>query len=77
MRTRSQHRRPADGPPACTGAAAGGQPAQGLAWLAGSLAATGRTLAAGALVITGGLTAAVPVCPGRRCDNTRSREMIS
>jgi 2-keto-4-pentenoate hydratase len=41
-----------------TGAAADGHPAQGLAWLAGQLAATGRTLQPGQLVITGGLTAA-------------------
>jgi 2-keto-4-pentenoate hydratase len=55
-----------DGAPAgtATGAAAGGHPARGVAWLAGQLAATGRVLQPGDLVITGGLTAAVPVTPG-------------
>ncbi len=48
-----------------TGAAADGHPANGLAWLAGQLALTGRALQPGDLVITGGLTAAVPVAPGR------------
>jgi 2-keto-4-pentenoate hydratase len=47
-----------------TGAAADGHPANGLAWLAGRLAATGRVLEPGDLVITGGLTAAVPVTAG-------------
>jgi 2-keto-4-pentenoate hydratase len=47
-----------------TGAAADGHPARGLAWLAGQLAATGRSLQPGDLVITGGLTAAVPVAAG-------------
>jgi 2-keto-4-pentenoate hydratase len=41
-----------------TGAAADGHPANGLAWLATQLAATGRTLHPGDLIITGGLTAA-------------------
>lgn len=47
-----------------TGAAAMGDPAAALAWLAGELAARGRVLEAGMLVITGGLTAAVPLEPG-------------
>ncbi|MGH3235151.1 MAG: 2-keto-4-pentenoate hydratase [Streptosporangiaceae bacterium] len=48
------------------GAAAGGHPAAGLAWLAGELAARGRTLEAGDLVITGGLTSARPLSAGHR-----------
>ncbi len=47
-----------------TGAAAGGHPAAGVAWLAGQLAAAGRGLLPGDLVITGGLTAAVPLRAG-------------
>src|SRR5216683_3102277 len=43
---------------------ADGHPANGLAWLAGQLAATGRALQPGDPVITGGLTAAVPVSAG-------------
>jgi 2-keto-4-pentenoate hydratase len=49
-----------------TGAAAGGHPAAGLAWLAGQLAAHGRALEPGDLVITGGLTSAQPLEPGHR-----------
>jgi 2-keto-4-pentenoate hydratase len=48
---------------AATGAAAGGHPAVGLAWLAGQLALRGSRLRAGDLVITGGLTAAYPLLP--------------
>ena len=44
-----------------TGAAAGGHPAAGLAWLAGELADAPRGLEAGDLVITGGLTRAYPL----------------
>jgi len=47
-----------------TGAAAGGHPAAGLAWLAGQLAARGRALEPGDLVITGGLTRAYPLQTG-------------
>jgi 2-keto-4-pentenoate hydratase len=47
-----------------TGAAAGGHPLAGVAWLCGRLATSGRGLAAGQLVITGGLTAAVPLHVG-------------
>jgi len=46
-----------------TGAAAGGHPAVGLAWLAGQLALRGGRVRAGDLVITGGLTAAYPLLP--------------
>lgn len=46
-----------------TGAAAGGHPAAGLAWLAGQLALRGSRVRAGDLVITGGLTAAYPLPP--------------
>lgn len=49
---------------AATGAAAGGHPAAGLAWLAGQLAGRERGLRAGDLVITGGLTSAYPLVPG-------------
>jgi len=49
-----------------TGAAAGGHPAAGLAWLAGQLAARGLTLEPGDLVITGGLTSAQPLRTGGR-----------
>ena len=49
-----------------TGAAAGGHPAVGLAWLAGQLAAHGRALEPGDLVITGGLTSAQPLRAGGR-----------
>jgi 2-keto-4-pentenoate hydratase len=49
-----------------TGAAAGGHPAAGLAWLAGQLAARGRALEPGDLVITGGLTSAYPLEAGHR-----------
>ena len=49
-----------------TGAAAGGHPAAGLAWLAGQLAARGLALEPGDLVITGGLTRAYPLEQGRR-----------
>lgn len=47
-----------------TGAAAGGHPLAGVAWLCARLAETGRGLTAGQLVITGGLTAAVPLRVG-------------
>jgi len=49
-----------------TGAAAGGHPAAGLAWLAGQLAARGLALEPGDLVITGGLTSAHPLEPSHR-----------
>jgi 2-keto-4-pentenoate hydratase len=51
-----------------TGAAAGGHPAAGLAWLAGQLADRGRGLEAGDLVITGGLTSARPLRDGGRIE---------
>jgi 2-keto-4-pentenoate hydratase len=45
-----------------TGAAAGGHPAAGVAWLAGQVHKRyARPLAAGAVILTGGLTAAVPL----------------
>ena len=47
-----------------TGAAAGGHPAAGLAWLAGQLATRGLALEPGDLVITGGLTSAQPLRAG-------------
>jgi len=47
-----------------TGAAAGGHPAAGVAWLAGQLALRGEALHKGDLVITGGLVAARPLVPG-------------
>jgi len=47
-----------------TGAAAGGHPALGVAWLAEQLAARGLALEPGDLVLTGGLTAAHPLAPG-------------
>ena len=49
-----------------TGAAADGDPAAGLVWLAGQLAARGQALEPGDLVITGGLTSAYPLEPGHR-----------
>ena len=50
---------------AATGAAAGGHPLLGVAWLATQVVARyGRPLAAGDVVITGGLTAAHPLAPG-------------
>jgi 2-keto-4-pentenoate hydratase len=49
-----------------TGAAAGGHPAAGLAWLAGQLATRGLALEPGDLVITGGLTSAQPLRAGGR-----------
>ncbi len=49
-----------------TGAAAGGHPAVGLAWLAGQLATRGQALEPGDLVITGGLTRAYPLGAGGR-----------
>jgi 2-keto-4-pentenoate hydratase len=49
-----------------TGAAAGGHPAAGLAWLAEQLAARGLALEPGDLVITGGLTSAQPLRAGGR-----------
>lgn len=48
-----------------TSAAAAGHPLHGVAWLAAELAGRGRGLRKGELVITGGLTAAVPLRPGR------------
>jgi len=53
-----------------TGAAASGHPLAGVAWLAATVAATGRHLRAGEVVITGGLTAAVPIEPGDRVHAT-------
>jgi 2-keto-4-pentenoate hydratase len=47
-----------------TGAAAGGHPAAGVAWLAEQLGLRGKALEPGDLVITGGLTAAYPLEPG-------------
>lgn len=48
-----------------TGAAAGGHPLAGVAWLAAqAVHRYGRPLAAGDVVITGGLTAAHPLVPG-------------
>jgi 2-keto-4-pentenoate hydratase len=47
-----------------TGAAAGGHPLAGVAWLAAQLAERGEALERGQLVITGGLTRAVPLMPG-------------
>ncbi len=49
-----------------TGAAAGGHPAVGVAWLAAQLGRRGRAIEAGDLVITGGLTRAVALAPGGR-----------
>jgi 2-keto-4-pentenoate hydratase len=49
-----------------TGAAAGGHPLHGVAWLCDRLAERGDGLRAGQVVITGGLTAAVPLTP-RSC----------
>lgn len=49
-----------------SGAAAGGHPAAGVAWLAEQLAARGRWLEPGDLVITGGLTTAPSLEPGHR-----------
>jgi 2-keto-4-pentenoate hydratase len=49
---------------AATGAAAGGHPAVGVAWLAEQLGRRGLALEPGQLVITGGLTAAVSLAPG-------------
>ena len=49
-----------------TGAAAGGHPAVGLAWLAGQLATRGRAVEPGDLVITDGLTSAQPLRAGGR-----------
>jgi 2-keto-4-pentenoate hydratase len=48
------------------GAAAGGHPAAGLAWLAGELATRARVLEPGDLVITGGLTSARPLEAGHQ-----------
>lgn len=53
-----------------TGAATGGHPAAGLAWLAGQLAARGRALEPGDLVITGGLTSAYPLETGHTISAT-------
>ncbi|MFD1539797.1 2-keto-4-pentenoate hydratase [Nonomuraea guangzhouensis] len=47
-----------------TGAAAGGHPAAGVAWLAGLLAGRGEALRPGDIVLTGGLTRAIPLEPG-------------
>ena len=49
-----------------SGAAAGGHPASGVAWLAEQLAERGQALEPGDLVITGGLTSAHPLEPGHR-----------
>lgn len=58
-----------------TGAAAGGHPALGVAWLAEQLAGRGQALEPGDLVITGGLTAAHPLAPGTTiaADHRRNR----
>lgn len=53
-----------------TGSAASGHPALGCVWLVRELATRGRRLEAGDIVVTGGLTAAVPLEPGDRCDAT-------
>lgn len=53
-----------------TGAAAGGHPLHGVAWLCGRLAATNGGLREGQVVITGGLTAAWPLDPGTRIEGT-------
>lgn len=63
-------RRNGDVTGSATGAAAMGDPAEALAWLASALAARGWHLAAGALVITGGLTSAVPLEPGDHVEAT-------
>jgi 2-keto-4-pentenoate hydratase len=60
-----------------TGAAAGGHPAAGLAWLAGELAARGRALEPGDLVITGGLTSAQPLAAGHWIGAAFGREGAS
>lgn len=60
-----------------TGAAAGGHPAAGVAWLAGELAARGRVLEAGDLVITGGLTSAQPLGTGQCISATFGPEGVS
>ena len=53
-----------------TGAAAGGHPAAGVAWLAGEAPRRcGRTPSAGELILTGGLTAAFPLAG---CDLVRA-----
>jgi 2-keto-4-pentenoate hydratase len=49
---------------AATGAAAGGHPLAGVAWLAAQLQNQGERLRAGQLIITGGLTAAMPLGRG-------------
>ncbi|HEU4976307.1 MAG TPA: fumarylacetoacetate hydrolase family protein [Baekduia sp.] len=46
------------------GAAVMGHPAAAVAWLAGRLAASGRSIPAGAIVLSGALTDAVPLAPG-------------
>jgi 2-oxo-3-hexenedioate decarboxylase len=48
-----------------TGAATVGHPAEAVAMLANWLGGRGEVLDAGSLIFTGGLTAAVPVLPGR------------
>jgi 2-keto-4-pentenoate hydratase len=55
---------------ASTGAAAGGHPAAGVAWLAEQLGARGLALEPGQLVITGGLTSARPLHPGQSLSAT-------
>jgi 2-keto-4-pentenoate hydratase len=63
------------------GAAAGGHPAAGVAWLAERLGERGLALEPGQLVLTGGLTAAHPLVPGStitarfRCPDGRSLEV--
>jgi len=47
------------------GAAVMGHPAASVAWLANQLAAEGEYLKAGQLIFSGGVTAPVPVVPGR------------
>jgi 2-oxo-3-hexenedioate decarboxylase len=48
-----------------TGAAVMGHPATAVAFMANALAAGGRRLEAGWVVLSGGLTAPVPMAPGR------------
>jgi 2-keto-4-pentenoate hydratase len=57
---------------ASVGAAAGGHPAAGVAWLAEQLGERELALEPGDLVITGGLTAAEPLVTGGRCTATFS-----
>jgi 2-keto-4-pentenoate hydratase len=56
-----------------TGAAAGGHPLHGVAWLCARLAARNGGLREGQVVITGGLTTALPLDPGSRIEATYDR----